>query len=99
MNKGLVLVDRFNFSRTLNVVGVGMLIPMPPLWAADALMIATNTFHLPGPAITHSAVVLWETALSALGFHVALDVPWAPAIAVGLGVNGLGVHLGATFVR
>jgi hypothetical protein len=35
--------------RVLDVVGMGMLMPMPPLWVADVLLIATDTYRLPGP--------------------------------------------------
>lgn len=85
--------------RVLDVVGMGMLIPMPPLWASDALMIATNTFRLPGPAITHAVVQLWETALFGVGLHTVLRVPWAPAVLVGSAVSGLYVLLGSNMVR
>jgi hypothetical protein len=74
--------------RVLDVVGVGMLVPMPPLWAADVLMLATNTFRLPGLAITHAVVQLWETALFAVGLHTVLRVPWALAVLAGAAASG-----------
>lgn len=85
--------------RVLDVVGVGMLIPMPPLWAADALMLATDTFRLPGPAITHAVVQLWETALFAVGLQAVLGMPWVPAVLAGVAASGLYVLLGSKLVR
>lgn len=85
--------------RVLDVVGMGMLIPMPPLWASDALMIATNAFRLPGLAITHAVVQLWETALFGVGVHTVLRVPWVPALLVGSAMSGLYVLLGSKLVR
>jgi hypothetical protein len=85
--------------RVLDVVGLGMLVPMPPLWAADMAMLATNTFRLPGPAVTHALVQLWETALFAVGLHTVLGVPWALAVLAGVAASGIYVLLGARLVR
>ena len=88
-----------DLGRVLDVVGVGMLVPMPPLWAADVVMLATNTFRLPGLAVTHAVVQAWETALFGVGLHTVLGVPWAPAILAGLAASGIYVVLGARMVR
>lgn len=85
--------------RVLDVVGLGMLVPMPPLWASDVLMLATDTFRLPGPAVTHALVRLWETALFGVGLHTVLQVPWAPAVLAGVAASGLYVLPGARLVR
>ena len=88
-----------DLGRVLDVVGLGMLVPMPPLWAADVVMLATDTFRLPGLAVTHAAVQLWETALFAVGLHTMLEVPWAPAVLVGCAASGIYVFLGSRLVR
>jgi hypothetical protein len=71
---GLLRLSRHHsdLGRVLDVVGVGMLVPMPPLWAADVVMLATNTFRLPGLAVTHAVVQAWETALFGVGLHTVL---------------------------
>jgi hypothetical protein len=88
-----------DLGRVLDVVGLGMLVPMPPLWAADVAMLATNSFRLPGPAVTHALVQLWETALFAVGLHTVLGVPWALAALAGATASGVYVLLGARLVR
>jgi hypothetical protein len=88
-----------DLSRVLDVVGVGMLIPMPPLWVSDAVMIATDRFALPGPAITHTVVQLWETALFATGLRTLLGLRWTPAVLVSLGTSGVYVPDASRVVR
>lgn len=86
-----------DLGRVLDVVGLGMLVPMPPLWLSDVLMLATNTFRLPRLAVTHATVQLWETALFAVGLHPVLGVPWG---AGGAGRrSGVYVLLGSRMVR
>lgn len=85
--------------RVLDVVGLGMLVPMLPLWAADMAMLATDTFRLPGLAVTHAVVQAWETALFAVGLHTVLGVPWPPAVLAGIAASGIYVVLGARLVR
>lgn len=85
--------------RVLNVVGLGMLVPMPLLWAADVGLIAVDRFRLPELAVTHPAVELWETALFAVGLHETLDVPPRPAAAVGLGMGALYVAVVSPVIR
>jgi hypothetical protein len=72
-----------DLGRVLDVVGLGMLVPMPPLWAADVLMLATDTLRLPGLAVTHATVQLRETALFAVGQRTVLGMPWARAALAG----------------
>lgn len=61
--------QRSEVRRLLDALGLGMLIPMPPLWVSDILMIVCNHFRLPGLAITHTVVQLWETVLFVIGFQ------------------------------
>lgn len=65
--------------RVLDVIGLGMLVPMPPLWLGDAVLIAGDRFRMPALGYVNVPVQVWETALFAIGLHTALDVPWRPA--------------------
>ncbi len=78
------------FDEVLNIVGTGMLIPMPALWLWDWIMIATNRYRVLPMAISHASVELWEALLFAVGFHRTLGLRKAPAV-------GLGVTLGALY--
>ncbi len=78
------------FAEVLNVVGMGMLIPMPALWLWDWIMIATNRYRVLPMAISHASVELWEALLFAIGFHRMLGLRKVPAV-------GLGVTLGALY--
>jgi hypothetical protein len=73
--------------RVMDVIGVGMLIPMPPLWLADAALIAANRFRMPALAFVNAPVQVWETALFAVGLHTALDVPWRRAVLAGVAAS------------
>jgi hypothetical protein len=88
-----------NFDRVLNVVGVGMLVPMAPLWVADWAMIATDTFRLPQAAVVHAIAELWESLLFAAGFHVVLGLPTRAAVALGVALGVVYVGMAMVFVR
>jgi hypothetical protein len=79
--------ERSDLSRVLDVIGVGMLIPMPALWLCDAALIAADRFRLPELAVVNPAVQLWETALFGIGLRTALDVPWRRALPAGLAAS------------
>ena len=91
--------ERSELARVLDAIGVGMLIPMPALWASDTLMLATDTYRLPGLAVTHSLVQLWEAGLFSVGLHAALGVPWRPAVMAGAAAGAVYVPGGARFIR
>ena len=91
--------QRSEISRVLDVIGLGMLIPMPALWISDTLMLATNRYRLPGLAVSHSAVQLWETAVFSIGLHAAQEVPWRPAVIAGTTASAVYVLGGAKLVR
>jgi hypothetical protein len=83
----------------LNIVGMGMLIPMPVLWPWDWIMIATNRFRLPEMAVSHALVELWEALLFAVGFRRILGLSKAPALVLGLALGALYSTLSAIVVR
>ena len=88
-----------DMDRILNIVGLGMLIPMPVLWACDIAMIALNLFTLPWSAISHATVQVWEAGLEALGFSRLLRLRILPAILLALLINALYIGLAMIFAR
>jgi hypothetical protein len=91
--------QRTQFSRVLDVIGTGMLLPMSALWVSDSLMLATGKYRLPGLAIAHAAVQVWEATLFTIGLHAALNVAW-PSAALAGGVASVAyVPGGARFIR
>ncbi|WP_460932638.1 hypothetical protein [Phycicoccus ginsengisoli] len=74
---------RSDLRRVLDVIGVAMLVPMPPLWLADAALIVTDRFRMPALGYVNVPVQLWETVLFAVGLHSALQAPWRPAVLAG----------------
>ncbi len=91
--------QRSDFSRVLDVIGAGMLIPMPTLWLCDAALIAADRFRLPELAFVNPAIQGWETALFGIGLRTKLDVPWRPALLAGLAASVVYVLGAARFVR
>jgi hypothetical protein len=75
---------RSELARVLDVIGVGMAVPMPPLWVADAALIATNRFGMPALGLVNVPVQLWETVLFVVGLRTALRVPWRHASLAGV---------------
>ncbi len=88
-----------DFDLVLNIVGMGMLIPIPVIWAWDITMIALNLYALPIMAISHSIFQLWETSLEALGFIKLLRLKVVPAVCLALIINAIYVSFAATFIR
>lgn len=83
--------------RVLDVVGVGMVVPMPPLWCADAALIAADRFGMPALGFVNVPVQVWETALFGVGLHTVLGVPSRQAAVAGA-VAGTVYVLGASQV-
>jgi Yip1 domain len=91
--------ERSDLGRVLDVVGVAMVIPMPPLWVCDMALIAANRFRLPELAFVNPAVQAWETALFGIGLHTALGVPWRHAMPAGLAASVVYVLGASRFLR
>ena len=91
--------ERSDLSRVLDVIGVGMLIPMPPLWLCDAALIAADRFRLPELAFVNPVVQLWETALFGIGLRTVLGVPWRRAMPAGLAASVVYVMGASRFLR
>jgi len=91
--------ERSDLGRVLDVIGVGMLIPMPALWACDAALIAADRFRLPELAVVNPTVQLWETALFGVGLRTVLGVSWRRAIPAGLAASVVYVLGASRFLR
>lgn len=91
--------ERTELNRVLDVIGLGMLIPMPPLWLCDISLIVSNRFRLPELAFLNPTVQMWETALFVLGLHTALGVPWRRAVPAGFAASAVYVVGASNFVR
>lgn len=91
--------ERPDLSRVLDVIGVGMLVPMPPLWLCDMALIAADRFRLPELAIVNPTVQLWETALFGIGFRTVLGVSWPRAMSAGLAASVVYVLGASRFLR
>jgi hypothetical protein len=91
--------ERSDLSRVLDVIGVGMLIPMPPLWACDAALIAADRFRLPELAVVNPTVQMWETALFGIGLRTVLGVGWRCAMLAGAAASVVYVLGASRFLR
>jgi hypothetical protein len=91
--------ERSDLSRVLDVIGTGMLIPMPPLWLCDMALIAADRFRLPELAFVNPKVQLWEAGLFGIGLHTVLGIPWRRAMLAGLAASAVYVLRASSFVR
>jgi hypothetical protein len=91
--------ERPDLGRVLDVIGVAMVIPMPPLWVCDMALIAADRFRLPELAVVNPAVQLWETALFGIGLRTALGFSWRHAMSAGLAASVVYVLGASRFLR
>jgi hypothetical protein len=91
--------QRSDVGRVLDVIGVAMLIPMPPLWLCDVALIAADRFGLPELAVVNPTVQLWETALSSIGLRTVLGVSWRRAMPSALAASVVYVLGASRFLR
>ncbi|HEY6686426.1 MAG TPA: hypothetical protein VI094_09495, partial [Propionibacteriaceae bacterium] len=90
--------QKLDVRRVLDVIGVGMLIPMPALWLGDVALIAVDGFRMPALAFINVPTQLWETALFGIGLHTTLDLPWRPAVLAALTASTVYVVGASRFV-
>lgn len=88
----------YDVRRVLDVIGVGMLIPMPPLWLADVSLIAADRFEMPALGFVNVPAQVWETALFAIGLHVR-GVPRGPASLAAVAASSVYVLAASRVVR
>lgn len=88
-----------DFDQVLNIVGMGMLIPIPVVWAWDVTMIALNLYQLPVMAVSHALFQLWETSIEAVGFVRLLKLRIMPAMVIALIINAAYIAMAMIFIR
>jgi hypothetical protein len=91
---------RSDFDWILNVVGFGLLIPMPVTWLVDWVSIAFDIYGRGFTPLIHSLVSLWEIALIAMGLARMEETrPWVYVLLAALVKIGVYIPLAALFVR
>lgn len=88
-----------SFDLILNIVGIGMLVPMPFVWLWDWTMIGCNTYTMPVMAFSHTIFQIWETGIEAVGFKKILNLSTGYAIILSIIINCVFIGCGALFVR
>jgi hypothetical protein len=89
-----------DFDWILNVIGFGLLIPMPFTWLVDWITIALDIYGRGITPLIHSAISIWEIALISVGFAKMEET--RPAVYVLLAILvkvGVYIPLAAIFIR
>ncbi len=88
-----------SFDDILNIIGMGMLIPMPVLWLFDWATIALGWYGLVVQAASHSLVQIWEAGIETLGFRRILGLKVSAAVALAITINAVYILLAMVFIR
>ncbi len=88
-----------DFDRVLNIVGMGMLVPMPILWLWDWAAIAFGLYKVTTMAITHTVAQIWEASVEAIGFARILRLKFTAAVAISAVINIIYIALAMHFIR
>jgi hypothetical protein len=88
-----------NYDQALNIIGMGMLTPMPLLWLWDWLAIALNIYGVLTQAISHSIAQLWEATVQTIGFKKILGLGLPTAALIAVLINALYISLAMMFIR
>ena len=90
---------RAELDRILNIIGIGMLVPMPVLWLWDWAAIALNIYTVINQAISHSIAQTWEATIEAVCFVKVLRLHPAVSILLVVLANALYIFLAMHFIR
>lgn len=88
-----------DYDQILNIVGMGMLIPMPVVWLWDWTMIALDWYQMTVMAVSHSAFALWGVILYSIGFKKILELRILLAIGLALAITFVYISLAMIFIR
>ena len=88
-----------DFDQILNVVGMGMLIPMPAVWLWDWTTIALDWYKTTVIAASHAVFALWGAMLYTIGFKEVLGFRTSLAGGLAAAITGLYIGLAVIFVR
>jgi hypothetical protein len=90
---------RSSFDQVLNVIGMGMLVPMPAVWLFDWTAIGFSFYTMMPMAISHSASRLWEVGIEATGLNKVLGLRLPIAVTVAMVINVVYVLLAMALIR
>jgi hypothetical protein len=89
-----------DFDWILNVIGFGLLIPMPAVWLIDWISIALDLYGRGTTPLIHSLISLWEIILIGVGLaKMAETRRWVYFLLAALVKIGVYIPLAALFVR
>jgi len=88
-----------DFDQILNIIGIGMLIPMPFVWLWDWIAIALNIYTVMNQAFTHSVAQTWEATIQAICFVKILKIQPALSILLVVLINALYIGLAMHIIR
>ncbi len=88
-----------DFDQILNIIGLGMLIPMPIVWLWDWTMIALNWYQMTVMAVSHSFFALWGVIVHSIGFKRILGLQTLTGVGLALVIPAVYIPLAMIFVR
>jgi hypothetical protein len=89
-----------DFDWILNVVGFGLLIPMPVTWLVDWTTIALNVYGRGMTPLIHAFISVWEIVLISVGLAKMEEAqPWIYVLLAILVKVGVFIPLAALLVR
>jgi hypothetical protein len=92
-------IVKSEYDKILNIIGIGMLVPMPLLWIWDWTAIALNIYTVTNQAITHSIAQVWEATIQTICYVKLLKVRLLFAIVLAVLTNALYIVLAMHFIR
>jgi hypothetical protein len=88
-----------DFDHILNIIGIGMLVPMPLLWIWDWTAIILGIYAMNVMAVTHTIAQLWEATIESICFIRVLRIRPIASVATAVLINGVYVALAIVFIR
>jgi hypothetical protein len=89
-----------DFDWILNVIGFGLLIPMPFTWLVDWISIGLDVYGRGFTPVIHALISLWEIGLITVGLAKMEEAgPWVYLLLAALVKIGVYIPLAAIFIR
>ena len=88
-----------DYNKVLNIIGIGMLVPMPFLWIWDWIAIYSNIYTVINQAITHTIAQIWETTIQSICFVGIFKVKIFRAIIIAVLINAIYIGLAMHIIR
>jgi hypothetical protein len=83
----------------LNIIGMGMLVPMPIFWLWDWTIIGLDLYRMITMAVSHSVFQMWETGVQTISFRRILGIRLHYSVLLAIAINVVYVLLAMTFIR